>query len=120
MLILWCLSYPSRSIEERTSRSIGPKLFFPGQTKEQTRLIARGIEKGIAQYKKRYSAKERELDKALKRLERVAAAEPGAPADLHPTQTTVRYKQHWLPWAMLIMTWLGIAGFALWQLRGQA
>jgi len=103
---------------EKSAMDIAQGIQSPGQTKEQTRLVARGIEKGIAQYKKRHSAKERELDKALKRLERVAP-EPHAPTDVPATQT-VRDKQHWLPWAMLILTWLGIAGFALWQLRGQA
>ena len=103
---------------EKAAMDIAQGIQSPGQTKEQTRLVARGIEKGIAQYKKRHSAKERELDKALKRLERVAP-EPRAPADVPSTQT-VRYKQHWLPWAMLILTWLAIAGFTLWQLRGQA
>ena len=32
----------------------------PGQTKEQTKLIAQGIEKGIAEYKKQQSQKQRE------------------------------------------------------------
>jgi hypothetical protein len=38
----------------------------PGQTKEQTRLIAQGIQKGIDQYKKQHKAKSREMDKRLK------------------------------------------------------
>lgn len=38
----------------------------PGQTKEQTKLIAQGIEKGIAEYKKQQKAKSRERDKARK------------------------------------------------------
>jgi hypothetical protein len=105
--------------DEKSAMDIAQGIQSPGQTKEQTRLVARGIEKGIAQYKKRHSTRERELDKALKRLER-DAPEPRAPAaDVRSTQA-LRDKQHWLPWAMLILTWLGIAGFALWQLRGQA
>jgi hypothetical protein len=39
----------------------------PGQTKEQTKLIAQGIAKGIEMYKKQQSAKARERDKARKR-----------------------------------------------------
>ncbi|MDD1649449.1 MAG: DUF2956 domain-containing protein [Methylococcaceae bacterium] len=42
----------------------------PGQTKEQTRLIAQGIAKGIELYKRQQSAKARERDKARKRLEK--------------------------------------------------
>lgn len=41
----------------------------PGQTKEQTKLIAKGVEKGIAEYKKRQKAKARELDKKRKKLD---------------------------------------------------
>lgn len=42
----------------------------PGQTKEQTRLIAQGIAKGIELYKRQQSARARERDKARKRLEK--------------------------------------------------
>lgn len=41
----------------------------PGQTKEQTKLIAKGIEKGIAEYKKRQKDKARQLDKKRKKLD---------------------------------------------------
>jgi hypothetical protein len=47
----------------------------PGQTKEQTKLIAQGIAKGIALYKKQQSAKDRERDKAHKRAMRLRQAE---------------------------------------------
>ena len=40
----------------------------PGQTKEQTKLIAQGIAKGIELYKKQQGAKARERDKARKRV----------------------------------------------------
>ncbi len=52
----------------------------PGQTKEQTRLIAKGIEKGIAVYKQQQNAKSRERDKARKKAikQKLQAAEqPG-------------------------------------------
>jgi hypothetical protein len=39
----------------------------PGQAKEQTKLIAQGIQKGIEQYKKQQNARARELDKKLKK-----------------------------------------------------
>jgi uncharacterized protein YjeT (DUF2065 family) len=47
----------------------------PGQTKEQTKLIAQGIAKGIELYKQQQSAKARERDKARKR-----ALKQGQPA----------------------------------------
>ena len=39
----------------------------PGQSKEQTKLIAQGIEKGIAEYKKQQKVKARERDKIRKK-----------------------------------------------------
>ena len=39
----------------------------PGQKKEQTKLIAQGVEKGIAEFRKREKAKARERDKLRKK-----------------------------------------------------
>ena len=76
----------------------------PGQTKEQTRLITQGIQKGIDQYKKQQKNKARELDKKLKQLSR----QPAANTDTQPEiQETIVYKQHWLPWGLLAVSWLG-------------
>lgn len=79
----------------------------PGQTKEQTKLIAQGIQKGIQQYKKQLKAKSRELDKKSRK---VAQKEQIAAADFHEKEV-IRYKHHWLPWTLLVLTWLGIAVF---------
>ena len=40
----------------------------PNQTKEQTKLIAQGIQKGIAEYKKQQKGKARDLGKLKKQL----------------------------------------------------
>ncbi len=40
----------------------------PNQTKEQTKLIAQGIQKGIAEYKKQQKGKVRELNKLKKTI----------------------------------------------------
>jgi hypothetical protein len=82
----------------------------PGQTKEQTKLIAQGIRKGIEQYKKQQNAKARELDKKLKKVKQQMTA-PGA----HETeaQQHVVYKQHWLPWVLLALSWIAIAVYVL-------
>lgn len=104
---------------EKSAMDIALGTQKPGQTKDQTRLIARGIEKGIAQYKKRQSAKERELDKALKQLERDRSklaqadtqAAPGV--DGHRSAPGTGAGQRWLPWTLLILTWVGIAVAAL-------
>ena len=74
----------------------------PGQTKEQTRLIAQGIQKGIDQYKKQHKAKLREMDKRLKttQLKSNSAKET-------ESQKQIVYRQHWLPWFLLAFSWLG-------------
>ncbi len=80
----------------------------PGQTKEQTKLIAQGIQKGIEQYKKQQNAKARELDKKLKK-----ANQQVTPPDAHEVelQERVVHKQHWLPWVLLAITWLAMAAY---------
>lgn len=77
----------------------------PGQTKEQTKLISQGIQKGIELYKKQQNAKARELDKKLKKA---ASAEP-PPVQEEPV-TGESGKSQWLPWSLLVLSWLGFAG----------
>ncbi len=74
----------------------------PGQTKEQTRLIAQGIQKGIDQYKKQHKAKARELDKRIKASQQKTGSDSEVTIQIE-TQTV--YKQHWLPWLLLILSW---------------
>jgi hypothetical protein len=80
----------------------------PGQEKEQTKLIAQGVQKGIEQYKKQQNAKARELDKKLKK-----ANQQFKPSDAPEirVQERVAYKQHWLPWVLLALTWLAMAAY---------
>ena len=79
----------------------------PGQTKEQTKLIAQGIQKGIDLYKKQQKAKSRELDRQRNKQSREKAhldpdlQEPGA----------IRHRQHGLPWLLLVLTWLAIVHY---------
>jgi hypothetical protein len=75
----------------------------PGQTKEQTRLIAQGIQKGIDQYKKQHKAKARELDKRLKSSQSKTPS-----SDDITIEERIVYRQHWLPWLLLVASWLGI------------
>lgn len=86
----------------------------PGQTKEQTKLIAQGIEKGIAEYKKRHSKKLREQDKQrkkqIKQREKTAAEEEQATAE--PSSTPAAFQP--LPWILLALSWLGFIGYAVW------
>ena len=80
----------------------------PGQTREQTKLIAQGIQEGIKQYRKQQSAKGRELDKKLKKV-RQQVASPGV-REIE-VQEKVVYRQHWLPWVLLVVSWLAMAAY---------
>jgi len=73
----------------------------PGQSKDQTKLIAQGIQKGIEQYKKQQKTKARDLSKQLKSVAK--AKENAAEPELIET---VVVKQHWLPWSLLILSWI--------------
>jgi pyridoxine/pyridoxamine 5'-phosphate oxidase len=82
----------------------------PGQTKEQTKLIAQGIQKGIEIYKKKQSEKARELDKKLNKASALGAS--------HDTSTqrvveTVVVKGNILPWVLLAVSWLGFAVYVV-------
>lgn len=87
----------------------------PGQSKEQTQLIAQGIQKGIAEYKRAQKARQRQADKAKKQLRRQANStemEQGTEmhdesfvAAVHPAPSPLV----WLPWILLVLTWGGIA-----------
>ncbi|MBF4335512.1 MAG: DUF2956 domain-containing protein [Vibrio anguillarum] len=83
-----------------------------GQTKEQTKLIAQGIEKGIALYKKQQKEKSRQADKAKKRalqLKRTAQNREEEPAQIETSSSLV--STSWLPWALLIVSWLGFISY---------
>jgi len=76
----------------------------PGQTREQTKLIAQGIQKGIDLYKKQQKAKSRELDRQRNKQPREKSH---LDSDLQESDT-IHYRQHWLPWLLLVITWLAI------------
>ncbi|WP_117235162.1 DUF2956 domain-containing protein [Vibrio maerlii] len=87
----------------------------PGQTKEQTKLIAQGVEKGIALYKKQQKQKSREADKAKKKasrlkavqsVEREANDQPQIPANNEENKAS-----NMLPWVLLVASWVGFAAY---------
>ncbi len=80
----------------------------PGQTKEQTKLIAQGIHKGIDQYKKQQSVKTRELDKRLKKATASSLSNESSPDN---AVKPVAIKSNTLPWVLLIISWLGFAAY---------
>ena len=81
----------------------------PGQTKEQTRLIAHGIQRGIETYRRQQAEKERNLDRELKRLKKQGST-PESPAPV--VEERVLYRQHWLPWLLFVAS-LGLNGYLI-------
>ena len=82
----------------------------PGQTKEQTKLIAQGIKKGIESYKKQQSKKARELDRKLNKASALYSP--------HETSTQqvvepVVVKGDKLPWVLLVLSWLGFVAYVV-------
>jgi hypothetical protein len=104
-------SLPSNETQEQALK-IARSTQRPGQTKEQTKLIAQGIEKGIQNYKKQQKSRSRELDKKLKNVSRQMIDEQ--PPEL---QTIVEYKQHWMPWVLLLLTWVGMVAYYFVEIR---
>lgn len=80
----------------------------PGQTKEQTKLVAQGIEKGIALYKKQQKEKKRQADKAQKRQKRAKSVEPANNQTAADTAEPVSApRTAFLPWSLLAISWVG-------------
>ncbi|QTL94819.1 DUF2956 domain-containing protein [Aeromonas jandaei] len=88
----------------------------PWQTKEQTQLIAQGIQKGIDEYKKQMKARAREASRQ-KKLQTKAKQSQQAQQDeeqdeaLEVIEVT---RHHPLPWALLAASWLGFVAVWLW------
>ncbi len=83
-----------------------------GQSKEQTKLIAQGIHKGIEQYLRQKSEKSRELDKRAKKIKKLES-------DIKQLDTVdsekVVYRNPWLPWSLLLLSWLSMALYCAYQ-----
>ena len=77
----------------------------PGQTKEQTKAIAQGIQKGIAEYKKRHSQKQREEDKKKKKRLKQAQSEKSKEEQVS-SESDNFINASILPWSLLVLSWL--------------
>jgi len=86
----------------------------PGQKKEQTKLIAQGIEKGISEFRKREKAKARERDKHRKKaLNKTNSTPPQAEQTRHAQSKKSVSWSVWIPWLLLLASW----AYFLTQLR---
>ena len=71
-------------------------------------MIAQGIEKGIAEYKKQQSRKSRERDKERKQQVKLKNKE------LELTKEDItEERSNILPWGLLGLSWLGFIGYIL-------
>ena len=85
----------------------------PKQTKEQTKLIAQGIEKGIAEYKKQQSKKSRERDKAKKSLlKEKTNLEKQVINNADKTQNEGKIS-FYLPWVLLGLSWASFIFYSI-------
>lgn len=111
---------PTISTETQQEAMIAAKATQkPGQTKEQTKLIAQGIEKGIAEYKKLQKAKARERDKARKQqLRTKSRAVNNMDEQEDSEELFVSQRQFttatWIAITLLLLSW---AGFVLYFFR---
>lgn len=81
----------------------------PGQTKEQTKLIAQGIQKGIGYYKKQQKAKSRELNKKLNEVSQKLELAGSEHENSNINKDNKVYKKSVLPWVLLLASWVGFA-----------
>ncbi|MFA0412843.1 DUF2956 domain-containing protein [Vibrio renipiscarius] len=105
---------PSQQTQD-DAMSIAKATKKPAQTKEQTKLIAQGIEKGIALYKKQQKEKSRQADKAKKKVQRTKRVEnenrDEDPQALTASKPNVQ-KRSILPWSLLALSWIGFLIYA--------
>jgi seryl-tRNA synthetase len=103
------LRKPSKETETK-ALAMAKSTQRPGQNKEQTKLIAQGIQKGIDQYKKQQKEKARELDRKLKQLKQTETRE--LPIQTSEGDASPR-AVHWLGWLLFGLSWLGFIAFEL-------
>ena len=101
---------PSEETQEQALQ-IAKAIQRPGQTKEQTKLVSQGIQKGIEIYKKQQKAKARELDK--KRKKPTSVTSDDFDKNTNNDIPIVIYKQSLLPWVLLGISWLAVLLFYL-------
>lgn len=89
-----------------TAMAIAKGIQKPNQTKEQTKIIAQGIQKGIAEYKKQQKGKARELDKLKKKF--TNSQQDSSTIDSLANEV-IKCKVQWLPWTLLVISWLIMA-----------
>ncbi|WP_413284930.1 DUF2956 family protein [Vibrio sp. MA40-2] len=89
-----------------------------GQSKEQTKLIAQGIEKGISLYKKQQKEKKRQADKTRKKNQKLKQQQASSPTEStseHVETNTSNSQTKKQPWLLLLLSWLGFSAYLFLQ-----
>ncbi|MNJ15264.1 hypothetical protein D3C77_95070 [compost metagenome] len=87
----------------------------PGQTKEQTQLIAQGVQKGIDEYKKQMKARAREASRQKKQQARTKQPQQGEhEEEAQEIELVEISRQHPLPWVLLVLSWLAFGCAWIW------
>lgn len=109
---------PSEQTQQE-AQTIAKATQRPGQTKEQTKLITQGIEKGIALYKKQQKEKHRQADKLRKKA---LKAKQSSTEEIHEADDYVselddvsHTNQAKLAWILLVLSWVGFISYWWWQ-----
>jgi uncharacterized protein YajQ (UPF0234 family) len=97
----------SREVQEQAMK-IAKGTQRKGQTKEQTKLIASGIEKGIAEYKKQQNVKQRDQDKKRKHQNKLKAKQIKPSEEVQSTSKLNKF-----PWVLLAVSWVGYIALEL-------
>jgi len=86
----------------------------PGQHREQTRLIAQGIQKGTEHCKKQQNIKARNLDKELNKVYRQIA--PSEAPEIEALAKVI-CKRHRLLWLLLVPGWAAITAYCIFSMK---
>lgn len=97
----------SKEVQEQAQK-IAKGTQRPKQSKEHTKLIAQGIEKGIAEYKKQQNIKSRQRDKQRKVKLKATVDKT---AEFEETSSAANK----LPWYLLAISWFGFIAWYLYQ-----
>ncbi len=100
---------PSKETQTQATK-IAKGIQKPGQTKEQTKLIAQGIEKGISEYKKLQAKKSRLRDKERKHQNKQKLQKQQENQLKLEGEISKQTNKNVLPWLLLALSWLMFIG----------
>lgn len=105
------MANPISEHTKTASLKIAKGIQKPGQTKEQTKIISQGIEKGITLYKQQQKAKARAADKQRK-LEFKVKQKTNASVIVETGKGGTEHRiSRYFPWVLLGLSWAGFIGF---------